>query len=46
MTPLERKAAVEWHLKNWRRLQEEVWEAERDAADIAFSQGSGEPVQS
>ena len=46
MTPQERKAAVEWHLKNWRRLQEEVWAAERDAANIAFSQGSGEPVQS
>ena len=46
MTPQERKAAVEWHLKNWRRLQEEVWAAERDAENIAFSQGSGEPVQS
>ena len=46
MTPQERKATVEWHLKNWRRLQEEVWAAERDAANIAFSQGSGEPVQS
>lgn len=46
MTPLERKAAVEWHLKNWRRLQEEVWAAERDAENMAFSQGSGEPVQS
>lgn len=46
MTPLERKAAVEWHLKNWRRLQEEVWAAEQDAANMAFSQGSGEPVQS
>ena len=46
MTPQERKAAVEWHLKNWRRLQEEVWAAEQDAANMAFSQGSGEPVQS
>ena len=33
-------------LKRWRKLQEEVWAAEEDAASVAFSQGSGDPVQS
>lgn len=46
MTERERELNVEGHLKHWRRLQEEVWAVEQDAANIAFSQGSGEPVQS
>lgn len=46
MTKRDRELMVEGVLKRWRKLQEEVWTAEQDAANIAFSQGSGEPVQS
>ena len=46
MTAQERKRICEDHLKQWRQLQEEVWAAEDDAENIAFSQGSGDPVQS
>ena len=46
MTKRERELMVEAVLKRWRKLQEEVWAVEDDAANIAFSQGSGEPVQS
>lgn len=45
MTKREREKAVEDVLKRWRKLQEEVWSAEQDAASVAFSTGS-EPVQS
>ena len=46
MTKRDRELMVEGVLKRWRKLQEEVWSVEQDAANIAFSQGSGEPVQS
>lgn len=46
MTKRDRELMVEGVLKRWRKLQEEVWAVEDDAANIAFSQGSGEPVQS
>ena len=46
MTKRERELLVEGVLKRWRKLQEEVKMVEDDAANIAFSQGSGEPVQS
>ena len=46
MTKRDRELMVEGVLKRWRRLQEEVKSVEADAANIAFSQGSGEPVQS
>lgn len=46
MTKRDRELMVESVLKRWRKLQEEVWAVEDDAANIAFSQGSGEPVQS
>lgn len=46
MTKRDRELIVESVLKRWRKLQEEVWAAEEDAANMAFSQGSGEPVQS
>ena len=46
MTKRDRELIVEAVLKRWRKLQEEVWAVEDDAANIAFSQGSGEPVQS
>lgn len=46
MTKRDREMMVEGVLKRWRRLQEEVWAVERDAANMAFSQGNGEPVQS
>jgi len=46
MTKRDRELLVEGVLKRWRRLQEEVKSVEADAANIAFSQGSGEPVQS
>lgn len=46
MTKRDRELLVEGVLKRWRRLQEEVKFVEADAANIAFSQGSGEPVQS
>lgn len=46
MTKYERIKAVENVLKDWRKLQESVWQAEQDAAYIAFSQGDGDPVQS
>lgn len=46
MTKRDRELMVEAVLKRWRKLQEEVWAVEDDAANIAFSQGSGEPVQS
>lgn len=46
MTNSEMRSKVEEVIKKWRKLQEEVWSTERDAANIAFSQGSGEPVQS
>lgn len=46
MTKRDRELAVENVLKRWHRLREEVHRAEQDAAWMAFSQGSGEPVQS
>ena len=46
MTKRDRELIVENILKRWRRLQEEVWAVEQDAANVAFGQGSGEPVQS
>ena len=46
MTKRERELLVEGVLKRWRKLQEEVRMVEDDAANMAFSQGSGEPVQS
>lgn len=46
MTAQERKHICEDHLKRWMKLRDEVNMAEDDAANIAFSQGSGEPVQS
>lgn len=46
MKKRDRELMVEGVLKRWRKLQEEVLAAESDAANIAFSQGSGEPVQS
>ena len=46
MTKRDRETAVENVLKRWRKLQEEVKAVEDDAANIAFSQGTGEPVQS
>ena len=46
MTKRDRETAVENVLKRWRKLQEEIKVVEDDAANMAFSQGSGEPVQS
>lgn len=46
MTKRERELKVEAVLKRWRKLQEEVWAVEQDAANVAFASGSGEPVQS
>lgn len=46
MTAQERKRICEDHLKRWMKLRDEVNMAEDDAANVAFSQGSGEPVQS
>lgn len=46
MTKRERELAVEAVLKRWKKLQDEVMQVEEDAASVAFSQGSGEPVQS
>ena len=46
MTKRERELKVESVLKRWRKLQEEVWAVEQDAANVAFASGSGEPVQS
>lgn len=46
MTKRDRELMVEGVLKRWRRLQDEVRAVEDDAANIAFSQGQGEPVQS
>lgn len=46
MTKRDRELMVEGVLKRWRKLQEEVQMVEDDAANMAFSQGSGEPVQS
>lgn len=46
MTKRDREVAVENVLKRWRKIKDEVLQAEEDAANMAFSQGSGEPVQS
>lgn len=46
MTKRDRELMVEGVLKRWRKLQEEIKAVEDDAANMAFSQGSGEPVQS
>lgn len=46
MTKRDRELMVEAVLKRWKRLQAEVKDAEDEAANIAFSQGSGDPVQS
>lgn len=46
MTKRDRELKVESVLKRWRKLQDEVAAVEEDAANIAFSQGAGEPVQS
>jgi hypothetical protein len=37
MTKRYRELKVEGVLKHWRRLQEEVWALEQDAANIAFN---------
>lgn len=46
MTKRDREQMVEGVLKRWRKIQDEVQIVEDDAANVAFSQGSGEPVQS
>lgn len=46
MTAQERKRICEDHIKRWMKLKDEVNMAQDDAANIAFSQGSGDPVQS
>lgn len=46
MTKRDRELMVEGVLKRWRKLQQEIWSVEDDAANIAFSQGSGDHVQS
>lgn len=46
MTKRDREIAVENVLKRWKKLQEEVKAVEDDAANMAFSQGLGDPVQS
>ena len=46
MTAQERKWICEEKLKKWMKLKDEVNTAEDDAENIAFSQGSGDPVQS
>ena len=46
MTKRDRELKVESILKRWRKLQEEVWAVEEDAANVAFASGTGEPVQS
>ena len=46
MTAQERKHICEEKIKRWMKLKDEVNMAEDDAENIAFSQGSGEPVQS
>ena len=46
MTERDRELTVEEKLKHWKRLQAEVRDAEEEAANVAFSQGSGDPVQS
>ena len=46
MTERDRELIVEHKLKRWKRLQAEVRDAEVEAANVAFSQGSGDPVQS
>lgn len=46
MTKKEREKEVELLLKRFRRIQDEIAVAEEDAEALAFSQGSGEPVQS
>ena len=45
MTERDRELIVEEKLKHWKRLQAEVRDAEEEAANVAFSQGSGDPVQ-
>ena len=46
MTERDRELIVEEKLKHWKRIRAEVKDAEEEAANVAFSQGSGEPVQS
>lgn len=46
MTERDRELTVEQKLKRWKRLQAEIRDAEEEAANVAFSQGSGDPVQS
>ena len=46
MTAQERKHICEEKLKRWMKLRDEVNMAEDDAENVAFSQGSGDPVQS
>lgn len=46
MTKKEREKEVELLLKRFRRIQDEIQLAEEDAEALAFSQGSGDPVQS
>ena len=46
MTERERELIVEDKLKRWKRMQAEIRDAEEEAANVAFSQGSGDPVQS
>ena len=46
MTAQERKHICEEKIKRWMKLKDEVNMAKDDAENIAFSQGSGDPVQS
>lgn len=46
MTKRDREQMVDAVLKRWRKIQDEVRSVEQDAANMAFSQGNGEPVQS
>lgn len=45
MTKRDRELICEGVLKRWMKLRDEVNVAEDDAANVAFSQGSGDPVQ-
>lgn len=46
LTKRDRELMVEGVLKRWCKLQDEITAVEQDAENMAFSQGSGEPVQS
>lgn len=46
MTVADMKKEAAEHLKRFQALKAEIADAEEEAANIAFSQGSGDPVQS